>query len=371
MAFGGLNRSKFLITLACVVISPEHFNTALPAFTDEGTLASSTITTHSLTFLLTCCQSARILHEVYGHLTAYQYPLYDIVIAASDKLDLIVRRLPPEVQQGADSSQSSTGPVYMWRFLLMMMAYRSYIIHRSFFVKSLSDPRYEASRSACVRAAETIISLANKGLPAVFYRLWNTTLWLVAAGLVMGVDLVHAASEKKIYPDVAARRRRLAALVDLLGDQADRSGIGERGATLIRHICAMEHNVLAGSPGRLQLTRDDIFNILRHPNTGDNATQSATMAPETTSTGWDAPLPRRMGPGQKPQDVDDTGSAGFSTSSAAPDEMADIDFYFADSTFFMPQWGDGVADPGAMGGSGAQQNHLDALFADILPNPPT
>jgi hypothetical protein len=186
----------------------------------------------------------------------------------------------------------------------------------------------------------------------------------------MGVDLVHAASEKKIYPDVAARRRRLTALVDLLSKSADRSGIGERGASLIRHICAMEHNVLAGCPGKLQLTRDDIFNILRCPSTGDNATQSATMAPETTSTGWNAPLPRRVGPGQKPQNVDDSESAGFSTSSAAPDEMADIDFDFPDSNFFMPQWGDGVAY-GAMGGSGTEQNHLDALFADILPNPPT
>lgn len=168
----------------------------------------------------------------------------------------------------------TSGPAYVWRFLLMMMAYRSYIIHRSFFVKSLSDPRYEATRLACVQAAETIISLANKGLPAVFYRLWNTTLWLVAAGLVMGVDLVHAATEKKIYPDIAARRRRLSALVDLLQDSADRSGIGERGARLIKHICAMEHEAHSGSSSDLKLTRDDIFNMVRQSNTRESVDAS-------------------------------------------------------------------------------------------------
>ncbi|KAK0389772.1 hypothetical protein NLU13_3345 [Sarocladium strictum] len=348
-------------------ISPPHFNTALPDITDEGTLACSTDTAHSLTFLLTCCQSSKILHEVYGPLTSNQYPLYDVVISASKRLDQVVQRLPKEVHQAAESSQMTSGPAYVWRFLLMMMAYRSYIIHRSFFVKSLSDPRYEATRLACVQAAETIISLANKGLPAVFYRLWNTTLWLVAAGLVMGVDLVHAATEKKIYPDIAARRRRLSALVDLLQDSADRSGIGERGARLIKHICAMEHEAHSGSSSDLKLTRDDIFNMVRQSNTRESVDASKIRRQEPTNPAWDVPS-RRQGAPLQPPSKEISASMPFATPAA--EESTEMDFGFSESNFFMPQWGDG-GSYGPLGGPGTGQNHLDALFADILPNPPT
>ena len=355
-----------LLYLHRTVISPPHFNTALPDLNDEGTLASSTDDAHSLTFLLTCCQSSKILHEVYGPLTSTQYPPYDIVIAASERLDHVVQKLPAEVHQAAKSSQVASGPVYIWRFLLMMMAYRSYIIHRSFFAKSISDSRYEATRLACIRAAETIISLANKGLPAVFYRLWNTTLWLVAAGLVLSVDLVHAASEKIIYPDIAARRRRLSALVDLLRDSADRSGIGERGARLIKHICAMEHNVHAGSSPKLQLTRDDIFNIVRQ----SHVDESYDGSKEETPPGYDVPLRRQAAPAQQ-QTNESSGLMPSENPAAEGEAMTDMDFGFTDSNFFMPQWGDGAASYNPFGGSGSGQNHLDVLFADILPNPPT
>jgi hypothetical protein len=357
----------FLLCFASKVISPQHFNTALPGLTDEGTLASSTSSTHSLTFLLTCCESSRILHEVYGQLSSNQCPLYDIVIAASEKLDQSVQRLPVEVRRAAESSQTSDGPVYVWRFLLMMMAYRSYIIHRSYFAKSLSDPRYEASRIACIRAAETIISLANKGMPAVFYRLWNTTLWLVAAGLVMGVHLVHAASENKIYPDIAARRRRLSALVDLLQDSADRSGIGERGANLIKHICAMEHEVLTGASSKLQLSRDDIFHIVRVSNASEAVHAARNTVPESHPA-WDAPVHRQAVPGQQRVSEETAGSDHFSASAA--EQMTGMDFGLADSNFFMPQWG-AEGPYGTLNDPGPEQNHLDALFADILPNPPT
>lgn len=309
-----------------------------------------------------------MLHEVYGHLTSNQYPSYDIVISASEKLDLIVRSLPTEVQEAAESSQNPAGPVYVWRFLLMMMAYRLYIVHRSFFVKSLSDPQYEASRLACIRAAETIISLANKGLPAVFYRLWNTTLWLVAAGLVMGVDLVHAASEKKIYLDVAARRRRLSVLVDLLHDSADRSGIGERGANLIKHICSMEHDILVGSSSELQLSRDDIFNIVRSSGNYESPLAARNTASGSTNTAWDAPLRRQAAFGQKLQSDEMSTSNQFVTPSA--EELTDMDFGLADSDFFMPQWDDGGRYRTLIG-SDPGRNHVDALFADLLPNPPT
>jgi len=363
-----MNHCANELRLFWVVISPQHFNTALPDLTDEGTLASSTSEAHSLTFFLACCQSARVLNDVYGPLSANQYPTYDAVISASKKLDQIVQNLPSEVQQAADSSQNSSGPLYQWRFLVMLLAYRSYIVHRSFFVKSLSDSRYETSRIACVRAAETIISLADKGLPAVFYRLWNTTLWLVAAGLVLGVDLVHATSEQRPYPDIANRRRRLLVLVDLLDNSADRSGIGTRGASLIRHICAMEHNILAGPPSKIRLTRDDIINIVRLPSFDPPFDVLGGAGVESIDAGdWNGTPYRATVSADHPQGKDKLAPGRFSDHVA--DESPDIGFGIANSSLFMPQWGD--RESYGTFGLPADQNQLNAFFADMLPNPST
>lgn len=306
---------------------------------------------------------------MYGHLAANQFPLYDSVISASDRLDDIVQSLPADVRRVSDESgQTSSGTVYVWRFLLMMMAYRSYIIHRSFFVKSLADSRYKRSRVACVQAAETIISLANKGLPAVYYRLWNTTLWLVAAGIVMGVDLVHAATEKRIYPDIAARQRRLLVLIDLLNNSADRTGIGARGANVIRHLCAMERDVLFGSSSKLQFSRDEILKIvqLSSPSQEKDVTPGSG-GPGAMDYGWANRSRRDPNQTNNPLNKDDSKSMQFSTSTSGYTEMG-IDM--TESNFSIPPW-DNEVTFGTWGPFPPVQNHVDALFADMLPNPPT
>ncbi|KIW12738.1 hypothetical protein PV08_07924 [Exophiala spinifera] len=347
-------------------VSPHHFETALPDLTDEGTLASSSTDAQSLTFLQACCPSARILYDVYAPLSANQYPLYDSVISASKRLDQMVQSLPPEVQQAAEPSQNSSGPLFMWRFLLMMLAYRSYIIHRSFFVKSLSENRYKISRIACVQAAETIINLADKGLPDVFYRLWNTTLWLIAAGLVLGVDLLYTASQKRSCPDAAARRRRLMGLVDLLNNSADQSGIGRRGASLIRHICEMEQNVLAGSPSNTPLTRDDIVRIVRLPNANQTLDTSASSVSETIDADWDWNSYPGTEPALYPLSKD---SPTFLQLPGRPAEQsAGMGYDISNSSSFMPHWG----HPESCGTFYAPvgESHLDTLIADMLPDPP-
>ncbi|EWG56025.1 hypothetical protein FVEG_14159 [Fusarium verticillioides 7600] len=342
-------------------ISAQSFNTALPDLTDEGTFASSTNDAHSLTFLITCCQSARVLYEVYSPLSSNQYPNYEIVTSASEKLDRIVQGLPAAVRHSAESSPSTSGPVYVWRFLVMMLAYRSYMIHRSFYIKSLSNPRYEASRIACTRASETIISLADKGLPSIFYRLWNTTLWLVAAGLVLGVDLAHAASENKSYPDAAARRRRLLTLVDLLNTSADRSGIAARGARLIRHICTMEQDSLAGSHKKIQITRDDILNAVRMPNANPNIGASGSLQGPSADYS-DRTSYQDNEPAGNPQSGEHSAPAIFASPPAV--EPADMGFNIAESSFFVPEWGDRESY-GAFGPP-QDQGQMDALFADML-----
>ncbi|KFY53881.1 hypothetical protein V496_07364 [Pseudogymnoascus sp. VKM F-4515 (FW-2607)] len=244
-------------------VAPNHFNTALPNITDEGEYVSSnTHSTHSLSFLLATCQSARVLYDLYGSLEPNQNPSYEAVLAASDQLDKICHSFHVKPQQLVESPTTTSTSSYMRAVLEMTLAYRSYVIHRAYYVKSLSEMAFQKSHVTCVKAAETILNLADKGLPSTFYRLWNVTLWLVSAGIVLSLDLVKAASDKRIPQDVLMRRKRLAGLIDVLRTLADQSGIGARGAKLIEHLCIMERDLSAGRTSSMGITRDDILGLV-------------------------------------------------------------------------------------------------------------
>lgn len=266
---------------------------------------------------------------MYGTLNPTEHPSYDSVLAVSLRLDDIVEQLPPELQQTAELQESgdvdhAPGLAYLRRFLGMMLAYRSYLIHRTYFVKSLGDPSYRSSHSACLRAAETILTLSDKGLPATFYRLWNTTLWLAAAGIVLSLDLIHAARSERSAPDVAARRRRLRGLVDLLENLADNSGIGTRGAKLISHLSSIEQEISNGTSAGSQFTREDILKFVR-PNGAPRRSDPPGESREqrcSVNTGIDM------------QDL----SPGSQIDQCILDDAANITF--EDSAFLPSLWGD-------------------------------
>jgi hypothetical protein len=150
----------------------------------------------------------------------------------------------------------------------MTLAHRSYLIHRSYYVKSFRDRTYAKSHAACVQAASDIIMLGGSGLPATFYRLWNTTVWLVAAGIVLSLDLLQAADAKRVIHDAAARRVTLSNLVELLYNSGDTTGISARGAALITHLARAETEIITGSRTGIKFTRDDIVELMRQSETG-------------------------------------------------------------------------------------------------------
>lgn len=146
----------------------------------------------------------------------------------------------------------------------MSLAYRSYLVHRAYFVKSLSDKSFSQTHSACVDAARTILSMFDEGIPSTFFRLWNVTIWLVAAGLIMALDLVKASSDRRTPEDAPARRSRLITLARLLATVADQSGIGIRGAKLIRHLYSMESDIIAGRrPSLAGITKQEIVRLVQ------------------------------------------------------------------------------------------------------------
>ncbi|KAI9147016.1 Agnestins biosynthesis cluster transcription factor AgnL11 [Paramyrothecium foliicola] len=258
-------------------ITPNQFNTAMPGLMDDGTFTSSIKddkNPNELWFILASAQSSRVLYDLYCTLQPTQNPSYEAVLDASEKLQSIRKRFPtdpePPVKLGGQISKH-----HIIGITGMTLAYRLYLIHRSYFVKSLNDPAYQQSYTTCLSVAETILSLADRGIPLTFYRLWDITLYLIAAGIVLSLDLL-ATNAKRTPPEILSRRGKLNTLVDLLNNLGDQSGIGSRGATLITHLCAMDREIAAGSASRMRITRDEILNLVYPDKT-------------THTTNWNSP----------------------------------------------------------------------------------
>lgn len=272
-----LPRCVFADPDAIPAIDPRQFNTAMPDLTDDGTYASSvTSGTHSLSFFLASCQSSRVLYDIYGSLEPGRSPSYDDVLVGSEKLERIQNHFLAESHQPDAQSW-----ICMRRVLGMRLAYRSYLVHRSYFVKSLDDEAFHVSLSTCLSAANTILRLWDEGLPATFYRLWNITLYLISAGIVLALDLVSGGDKPE--QERQSRHARLGALVDLLSTAADQSGIGARGAKLISHLCTVDRDASAGQGSRRILTREGILDLVYSCRpAGEHQQHGPSPAPEAT-----------------------------------------------------------------------------------------
>ncbi|KAK4233512.1 hypothetical protein C8A03DRAFT_38774 [Achaetomium macrosporum] len=148
----------------------------------------------------------------------------------------------------------------MARVLSITLANRSYLIHRPYFFKSLGNATFKPSYTACIQAAESILATMSEGLPPPFYPLWNITLWLVAAGLVLSLDLVQAPSNRTPASQLQVRRGRLEVLVGLLNTGADQSGIAARGAKIITHLCKLDQPAAVGSAANI--SRADVLHLI-------------------------------------------------------------------------------------------------------------
>lgn len=250
----------------------------MPDLTDNGASAAHSSGTHSLTFFLACCKSSEILYKLYGNLLPNQNPPYEAVLSLSLDLERISQSLPLDLQRAMQSTAVPLGLVNTGRVIGMLLAYRTYLIHRAYFVRLFKDSAYRKSYTAYIQASETIIDLSNRGLQPTFYRLWTTTLWLVAAGIVLSLDLIHAASQKRVFPNISSRRKGLAELQTLLLTRADTSGIGSRGAMLIGYLCAIERGISVARLPAIQITRKIILDLVATSNGGFFASESEPAA---------------------------------------------------------------------------------------------
>lgn len=226
-----------------------------------------------MTYLLAGCHSSRILYDLYGTLRPDQDPSYESVLAADKNLgDLAEKFASLEPSMVCPLTEHS-----IKRLTDMVLSYRCYLIHRPYFIMSLRDANFARTRDACISAACNILKISEEGIPEPFYRLWNVTIWLSAAGLVIALDLLQKADDRDLA-EVSERRAKLDNLANLLSTQCDRSGIGARGAAMIRKLRSMETSILEGRHQSLErLSREDILRIIRpdaHAAQRDNAAQT-------------------------------------------------------------------------------------------------
>jgi hypothetical protein len=198
------------------------------------------------------------LYDLYGTLRPGQDPSYESVVAANEKIGNVAGQFA--------SLESSMNCLLVERSIKrltdMMLSYRCYLIHRPYFIKSLRDATFAGTREACISAAYSILSISEEGIPDPFYRLWNVTIGLVAAGLVVALDLLQKADDHD-RTEVSEKRAKLDNLADLLSTRCDRSGIDARGVAMIRKLRSMETDILEGRHQSLEgLSREDILRII-------------------------------------------------------------------------------------------------------------
>jgi hypothetical protein len=264
-------------------ITAHSFNTPFPELTDEGTMAKSA-SYNSLSFKIASFRSARVLYRLYGHLGPSEDPRFESVLGASDELEQIIDNLCPELQIANDDQPTQPVITCVRRFLNMTLAHRMYLIHRPYFIKSFRDRSFAKSHDACVQAASDIIMLAEKGLPSIYYRLWNTSVWLVAAGIVLALDLLHATDAKTHVPDAMSRRSTLTNLIELLCNSGDYTGIASRGAALISHLVRAEREIANGQRSGVKFSRAEIMSLVREPNKPSWKSQPTFAATSSTTT---------------------------------------------------------------------------------------
>lgn len=261
--------------------SPHQFTTDMPGMTDESTpMCDGSLT---IQYRIASHKSARCIYDVYGHLGLGDDPTYDRVLAASKALDEIVAGLPIELQFDREQWLSFglfTVDSTRQRLLALNLAYRSYQIHRLFFVRSLTDSKFSPTRTACLRAADTIIAVADRGLPRVYFQLWNVTVALVAAGIVLAIQLLETVRSGQ--PSLSEQRLKIQSLIERLRTSDDQSGIASRGATFISYLLRVEEEISAGTRTEVKFTRESMLALVQ---TGLQITQSrASPRPEVAAS---------------------------------------------------------------------------------------
>ena len=214
-----------------IAIYPHHFTSGL----SDHDLKSPP---SRMVYRTVCFRAAKVLFHLFGELAVNQDPSYDAVLTVSTSLQTI-REDYDRARHSRRDNGSHLEPRTQQHLVDMTLAYRDYQCHRIYFVRAITDLRYIRSYSACINAAQTISSIFSLNLAEPFHRMWNVTVMVIAAGIILALDCVFKPdrSPAENRPD---HRTTVAILVNRLRELQDPSGIATRGVTLIEHLLGIK-----------------------------------------------------------------------------------------------------------------------------------
>jgi len=256
---------------------PHQFSTGFPQISDERYPGSDG--SIAIQYRIACFKSSRIIFTLYGNLDLTENPAYERVLTATKDLDALRSSLHADLQFRADEASSlGLNPSSNRRRLLALsLAYRSYQLHRLFFVKSLAEnTRYETSFHTCIDAANTIFEVIEAGLPAVYYKLWNVTVAIIIAGIISSLHLLQLARTRMV--PAPRHRPRIQQLVDRLRDLDDLSGIAKRGSIFIDHLFRAEADIIIGLRSDVRFTRESILELVQSVDEVPDIRQSGQLS---------------------------------------------------------------------------------------------
>ncbi|KAH6664576.1 hypothetical protein B0J14DRAFT_681677 [Halenospora varia] len=179
--------------------------------------------------------------------------IYDEVLSADGKLKAVIKSLPPYLQR--DSVGNHEFPLnIMWqrRSFGISMAHKTTMIHRSFFLRSLTDKWYTYTRITCVESARRILedyhTSSTWDMPN---DIWTVVAHVVSASIVLLLSMII--SEDAPASETNHDRQLIGSCLSILVKSSTASSISARGIGLIKILLEHEQNATPGSDKTLDL----------------------------------------------------------------------------------------------------------------------
>ncbi|KAH8650606.1 hypothetical protein BGZ60DRAFT_569492 [Tricladium varicosporioides] len=179
--------------------------------------------------------------------------VYDEVLAADRKLKAVIKSLPPYLQRDHIGGNEFPLPI-IWqrRSFGISMAHKTIMIHRSFFLRSLTDMWFTYTRITCVESARRI--LEEYHISSVWDMpndLWTVVAHVVSASIILLLSIIF--SEDALHSEISHDRQLISSCLSTLTKSSTASSISARGMGLIKILLELEQNDVPGSDKTLDL----------------------------------------------------------------------------------------------------------------------
>jgi hypothetical protein len=114
------------------------------------------------------------------------------------------------------------------------LAHKRLTIHHGFFLKSLVDPWYNYTKTACISCARTILSTFNSAPTAedLSQNLWTITAHVLGASIILLLALLFS-DDDSLREEALSTRQLVSESVQLLRSSSKASSLVTRGISLI------------------------------------------------------------------------------------------------------------------------------------------